>query len=340
MAVERIPSGTLIDVFLSPAKPGITKPEKQDHFDATLVDRVQVDIGQLPFLAVGTLWKNHRRLVQITGTDLVLPDIDISPDTVRLVDVGTVLSEVPKRWLIPPYDHAVDMRAMRSRCFAIEYRGDPHGILLPVTEAIRFYYAVSTDLAHIVFSGGFQLDLNHIINTDDFGIVPETERMYLKRRRWLSDADDWIIGRVLASSLAAAGVARVYGSLLQNSANAAPAFPECGLPFEGVTRWQARGVQISRGKGNGFRYLIHELLRCSAPFPFCELHVDADNNSDLADDPDKDLPEEEKRPAWATPSKIAKHDPDDELQSDLPPDADIGTVQILQPGDRFDDITG
>ncbi|WP_144406604.1 hypothetical protein [Xanthomonas oryzae] len=305
-----------------------------------MVERVQVDIGHLPFLTVGTLWKNHRQLAQVTGADLVLPDIEISIDTVRLIDVGTVLSEVPKRWLIPPYDHAVDKRAMRSRCLAIEYGGDPYGILLPVTEAIRFYYAVSTDLAHIVFSGGFQLDLSHIINTDDFGMVPGTERMYLKRRRWLSDADGWIIGRVLCSPQAAAGVACVYDSLLRHSANAVSAFPECGLPFEGATRWRARGVQISRGKGNGSRFLVHELLRCSAPFPFRELHVDADNDNSQAEDPEKDLPEVEKRLAWATPSKIAKHDPEDELQSDLPPDADIGTVQVLQPGDRFDDITG
>jgi hypothetical protein len=164
--------------------------------------------------------------------------------------------------------------------------------------------------------------------------------MYLKRRRWLSDRDGWIIGRVLESPLAAAGVARVYDSLLRNSANSAAAFPECGLPFEGVTRWQARGVWISRGKGKGFRFLIYELLRCSAPFPFRELHVDADNNGDPAEDPDKDLPEEEKRPAWASPSKVAKPDPNDELQSHLPPDANIGTVQILQVGDRFDDIAG
>lgn len=339
-AVERNASEALIDVFLSPAKAGIAKPEKQDHFEAGEAVRVQVGVGQLPFLGIGTLWKNRRRMMGTVGTELMLAGIRVSSETVRLVDAGTVLSEAPKRWLIPNYVHTIHGRAMRSKCFAIEYDGDPYGILLPVAEAIRFYYAVSTDLAHIVFSGGFQLDLDSIINTADFGMVPGTQRMYLKRRRWLSDADGWIIGRVLGNPQAASGVARVYDSLLQHSANAASAFPECGLPFEGATRWRARGVPISRGKDKGSRFLILELLRCSAPFPFRELHVDADNDNRRAEDPEQDLPEVEKQPAWRAPSKVAKLGSDDELQSGLPPDADIGTVQVLLPGDRFDDISG
>jgi hypothetical protein len=339
-SVERTASEALIDVFLSPTRSGILNPEKQDHFDTSAVERIQVGVGQLPFLAIGSLWRDRRRLVRVVGTTLILSDVVISPNTVMLVDAGKVLSENPKRWMIPNYVHAIHGRAMHSRCLAIEYEGDPYGIILPVAEAIRCYYATSTDLAHVVFSGGFHLDLNRIINTADFGIVPGTERMYIKRRRWLADADGWIIGRVLGSPLAAAGVARVYDSLLRSVANVTSAFPECGLPFEGRVQWRARGVRISRGNDQGCRFLIHELLRCSAPFPFRELHVDADNNSDPADDPEKDLPEEEKKLAWATPRKTAKHGPDDELQSDLPPDADIGTVQVLQLSDRFDDIAG
>lgn len=339
-AVERNASEALIDVFLSPAKAGIAKPEKQEHFESSEAVRVQVGIGQLPFLGIGTLWKNRRRMAGAVGAELMLPAVQVSSETVRLVDAGTVLSEDPKRWLIPNYVHTIHGRAMRSKCFAIEYDGDPYGILLPVAEAIRFYYAVSTDLAHIVFSGSFQLDLDSIINTADFGMVPGTERMYLKRRRWLSDADGWIIGRVLGSPQAASGVARVYDSLLQHSANAVSAFPECGLPFEGATRWLARGVPISRGKGSGSRFLILELLRCSAPFPFRELHVDADNDNRRAEDPEQDLPEVEKKPAWPGPSKVSKLGSDNELQSALPPDADIGTVQVLLPCDRFDDISG
>jgi hypothetical protein len=267
-AVERHASEALIDVFLSPGKAGIAKPEKQGHFEAGEAVKIQVGVGQLPFLAIGTLWKNRRRMMGTVGTELMLSGIQVSSETVRLVDAGTLLSEDPKRWMIPPFDHKIDSAARRSRCFAIEYDGDPYGILLPVAEAIRFYYAVSTDLAHIVFSGGFQLDLDSIINTADFGMVPGAERMYLKRRRWLSDADGWIIGRVLGSPQAASGVARVYDSLLQHSANAVSAFPECGLPFEGATRWQARGVPLFREKGTGSSFLILELLRCSAPFPF------------------------------------------------------------------------
>ena len=148
-----------------------------------------------------------------------------------------------------------------------------------------------------------------------------------------------MIGRVLEDPHAAAGVAHVYDSLLRDSANTKAAFPECGLPFEGETRWLARGIALPRS-GGGERWLIYELLRCSAPLPFRELHVIPDNDGRQAADPDDDLPEEEKRPAWASPRKTAKLDSDDELQSAVPPEANIGRVVIPLAGERFDDIIG
>lgn len=94
-AVERNASEALIDVFLSPAKAGITKPEKQDHFELSEAEMVRVGVGQLPFLAIGTLWKDRRRMMRTVGIELMLTDILISPETVRLVDAGTLLSKDP-----------------------------------------------------------------------------------------------------------------------------------------------------------------------------------------------------------------------------------------------------
>src|SRR5690606_2375671 len=122
-------------------------------------------------------------------------------------------------------------------------------------------------------------------------------------RQWLADDDGWVIGRILGDGHAHKGVTRIYDSLLKSTANRAAVFPECGLPFRGATDWSTRGIELPVD-GGGKRWLIHELLRCSAPFPFDELEVVRDNDGTRAD-PDTDVPEDEKRPAWSAPRRTA-----------------------------------
>ncbi|MDR1075241.1 MAG: hypothetical protein LBL59_02765 [Xanthomonadaceae bacterium] len=338
--VEQTSSEALIDVYLSPAKANVGVPQRQEDFEQ-VGERARVGVGQLPFLTVGSLWRDRHRLPRGVGVGKVFPDVQIASSAVQLIEAGAQFEVGPDepRWVIPPYKHRLDWRVRQSHCFAIEYGGDPYGILLPVVEAIRFYYAVSTDLAHIAFAGGFQLDLDSIVDTSEFfGIVPGTERMVLKRRKWLSDDDGWIIGRVLEEPLAAAGIARVYDSLLRDSANSRLAFPECGLPFEGATRWRVRGIPLRIKDGE--RWLIYELLSCSALLPFRELHILSDNDGRQAEDAEHDLPDNEKRPAWSGPRRVGKVDPDTEMQSAEPPEFDIGQVVIPLASERFEDIAG
>ncbi|PPU93327.1 hypothetical protein XalbCFBP2523_07625 [Xanthomonas albilineans] len=256
------------------------------------------------------------------------------------MEAGLVLSEDPKRWLIPHFAHQLPRLALTGHtpCFAIEYGGDPYGIVLPMIEAIRFYYAVSTDLAHAVFSGAFQLHLHTLIDTDVSGPLRDSNRMVVRLRQWLADDDGWVIGRILGDGHARAGVTRIYDSLLKSTANRAAVFPGCGLPFRGVTDWSTRGVDLPVD-GGGKRWLIHELLRCSAPFPFDELEVVRDNDGTQAD-PGTDLPEDEKRPAWSPPRRTAKLGADAEIQSDDQPEAQIDSIDISLASERFEALNG
>lgn len=335
-AVEQHPNEAKIDVYLSPAKPGIDAPRVLADFEGAGT-KIQVGAGQLPLLIIGTLWRRQRRLRQTMGQRINLRDVRITSDTVKLVDAGTRLAE--RRWLIPPFAHQLDKSAWLSQCLAIEHDGDPHRILLPVSEAIRFYYAVSSDLAHAVFGGAFRFHMDTLANPGLTGMLPGTKRMVVQLRQWLVNDDAWVIARVLEDRFAAAGVIRIYDSLLRITANTKPAFPECSLPFSGVTVWDTRGVSLP-GEAGAKRWLIHELQGCSASFPFEELEVVRDNDSRKAEDPDKDLPPEEKKPAWAGGSKVEKPKPGRQLQSDDPPDVDLASVGIPLASERFGFLHG
>lgn len=339
--VERAPAEARIDVHFSPARPGVAHPREQKQFDGDAATRVRIGVGLLPFLAIGSLWRDGCRLRQTAGSHRELPNVRIDPQAIGAAIAGTLLQEAPPRWLIPKFAHQFPKAAWFSPRFSIEYGGNPYGIVLPVIEAIRFYYAVSTDLAHIAFNGAFQLHLNGIVDVESSinGPLRGSDRMVLRLRQWLADDDGWVIGRVLADRHAREGVSRIYDSLLRNSANRAVSFPECGLPFRGTTTWSTRGVEIPVD-GGGKRWLIHELTGCTGPFPFEELEIVRDNDGRGADDPDAGLADDEKQPAWTPPRRSAKLDADAETQSDDAPQADIDPVRIPLASERFGALRG
>lgn len=334
-AVERSIPEALIEVFLSPVKKGIRWPRDQKHFEAEPL-KVRIGVGQLPFLSVGSLWRDGERTERFAGYPVEL-ELRVCSRTVRVIDAGEKLAE--GRWVVPPFAHRLPNFTLGSRCMAIDYQGDPYGVILPMAEAIRFYYAVSTDLAHVAFSGAFGLDRGTIIDPSSSGMLQDTDRMVLRLRQWLADDDGWVIGRLLADGRAEEGMARIYDSIVRSSANGKAAYPECALPFEGNALWRMRGVPLASRDNATTRWLIFELRSCSAPFPFGELEIVRDNDGRRAD-PETDLSDEEKQPAWSAPLKEPVLAAGSELQSQEPPESNVGAMKVPLAGERFESLIG
>lgn len=337
-AVDRNPnisSEPTITVALSPVRDGVSNPATISDVLSQEQMIVRVGIGQMPYLRVGSIWRNKRVLQEIAGKSLDLMEVNISPSTVNLIPIGSKIAD--KRRVVPPYLYSF-MGGLSAKCLAIHYNGDPYGIILPTTEAIRFYYAGSTDLAHIAFWGMYQHGLEKIINPELSGFPQDHQRCYLRLRRWLADEDAWTIGRVLQNPIAAQGARRIYDALIRDSANRQPGFPECDLPFSGTVQWKARVLPMPVN-GKPDRFLIFELLRCSAPFPFDELEVTRDNDGTKAP-PDTDIPEAEKRPGWAHGHpKVASVD-GGILQSEREPESNVARIPLPLAKECFDALNG
>lgn len=337
-AVDRNPnisSEPTITVALSPVREGASNPATTSDVLDHEQKLVRVGIGQMPYLRVGSMWRNKRVLLETAGKSLDLKEVTISPRTVNLIPVGSKIAD--KRRVVPPYLYSF-MGGLSAKCLAIHNNGDPYGIILPTAEAIRFYYAGSTDLAHIAFWGMYQHGLGKIINPELSGFPQDHHRCYLRLRRWLADDDAWTIGRVLQNPVAAQGARRIYDALMRDSVNRQLAFPECDLPFTGTVHWKARGLPL-RIDGKPDRFLIFELLRCSAPFPFDELEVTRDNDGRKAP-PETDIPKSEKRPAWAHGHTVANPQGDEMLQSRMEAENKDSHIQLLLANEQFDALNG
>jgi len=291
---------------------------------------VSIGIGQLPLLRIGSLWKKGKLILLRSGVEQVF-DLDIPKGVPSFYSATEI---VGKSSLVPFRDHRLMGYGKNSKCIALPYNGDPAGIIIPVLELIRFYYANSTRLSKAVFDGDFsQLPLS-IYDPKYTGLDGRIAAVC--RRQDVSDNDCWTIARVLNSQDAFNGARRVNDSLIRDFTNTRQANPESAFPFCGPTRLKVLSKRVGYAPA---RWLVLSLVSCSAPFPYEELQVIADNDGRQAA-PETDISDREKIPINRASHKPEGDDEPTFLQSGKEPDIPAFPKQLELAGDCFTALLG
>ena len=289
---DNVPTEPTIDVYLRPVS--VTDKTSIADFGWLNKERIccTIGVGQLPVLTIGSLWKNGKLLDYQVIVPSNLPNVNIAEDSVRLIEAG---HKDQTGYIInkAAFDIGGFKNGFSARCLAIESDGDPYSIIIPVAEVIRFYYAISTNLAKIAFLGSYETNFDQIIG-ERCGFDSKTKILIIHLRQWLYDNEGWVLGRILRDKNAQQGFFQIHRSLVKQSVGKYhQPMPETNFPFQGKTDWAARCLSFT--SGGKVRTLILELLRCTAPFPFSNLVVIRDNDGRQAS-PETDLPESNKRP--------------------------------------------
>ncbi|MEL0584763.1 MAG: hypothetical protein AAES65_07795 [Candidatus Thiodiazotropha sp. (ex. Lucinoma kazani)] len=295
---------------------------------------ISIGIGQLPGIELGSVWKNGVRQdihagIQNTQT------LNISPNTVTVIPANFRKQGKP---LIPITHYRYGSVGVSSQLLAVELDGDPHGFLIPMMELLRFYYAVSTKLSHVIFSGDFTHNLGAIINEERTDYLTEEKRYLLGLRQHLDDEDSWTIARILHSEHAWHGCTEVHNQLMKQSINNDLIHIKTHFPFEGCTDLRSRGKFIPTDEDGKWRFLALSLEHCSASFPFEKLTIIRDNDNSKAP-AETDIPDIDKKPAFPQ-QKTHDEYSDKELQSNQEPDKEQSIVTIPLPMDRFGALEG
>lgn len=289
---DNVPTEPTIDVYLRPVS--VTDKTSIADFGWLNKERIccTIGVGQLPVLTIGSLWKNGKLLDYQVIVPSNLPNVNIAEDSVHLIEAG---HKDQTGYIInkAAFDIGGFKNGLSARCLAIESDGDPYSIIIPVAEVIRFYYAISTNLAKIAFLGSYETNFDQIIG-ERCGFDSKTKILIIHLRQWLYDNEGWVLGRILRDKNAQQGFFQIHRSLVKQSVGKYhQPMPETNFPFQGKTDWAARCLSFT--SGGKVRTLILELLRCTAPFPFSNLVVIRDNDGRQAS-PETDLPESNKRP--------------------------------------------
>lgn len=246
---------------------------------------IEIGVGQLPFVSIGSIWKNGLIQSFKAGTEQTLYSVNIIDENIQIINGN---HQIDGKYLIPPNFYKLGIEGLNAKFIAIkDAKGDPFGILVPAIEVIRFYYALSTHLSHAVFSGAFKHNTESIINPANSGNINEESRCVLHLRKHITDEEGWIIGRILNSDFAFQGANQPYDDMLQNSINRKWMNVTSNFPFRGLTTLKARTKRICSITDNGWRTLILELESFTAPFPFDNTTFPRDNDNNTEADPNK-----------------------------------------------------
>ena len=249
--------------------------------------KIPVNIGLLPILRVGSLWIKGKLQNNNAVTDIAtLKNIEINANTVEIINSNYKIKYLDSSGreqeckLLLQKNFATDAKVPFS-CFKIQNENYKNGIIIPVIEIIRFYYACSTRLAHLTFSNPDE------ITKISYAIDNETDKVVIKLPQQYTDQEAFILARILTSNIALSGLFQIKNSLIKIGVNEQPTtLLSTNFPFINPTNLMIRGIKIVD------RFLVTEICSCSAPFP--DISVDR-NNDNRKGDKKTDIPDDKKK---------------------------------------------
>ena len=249
--------------------------------------KIPVNIGLLPILRVGSLWIKGKLQNNEAVTDIVtLKNIEINANTVEINNSNYKIKYLDSSGreqeckLLLQKNFATDAKVPFS-CFKIQNENYKNGIIIPVIEIIRFYYACSTRLAHLTFSNPEE------ITKISYAIDNETDKVVIKLPQQYTDQEAFILARILTSDIALSGFFQIKNSLIKIGVNEQPTtLLSTNFPFINSTNLMVRGIKIVD------RFLVTEICSCSAPFP--DISVDRSNDNRKGDKK-TDIPDDKKK---------------------------------------------
>ena len=155
-------SEPMIDVIISP----LSSKQVTIFDEYKLKFIAPVGVGLLPFLRIGSLWKNGRPCPEFLGTEESLYNVNISSETVSYFRTDSDDNPELGFNILPRWEYDFSDLGMFTQCVSVKMGDDPYAIIIPAIELIRFYYAGSTNLTSLTLFGAYENYLNQIINPD------------------------------------------------------------------------------------------------------------------------------------------------------------------------------
>ncbi len=235
---------------------------------------IEMSVATWPRLVIGRTFldavQQHRTaaLSQIVEVSLDVQEVTMHP--------LTVYDRYHGSYVIPPTDYRIRPELRRARVVVFE-RDASDGIgdlVVPCAELFRAYFGQIGIIAHLIISGVLvDAAADRIYDPARSSCIDGRAIIHLGK--YIPNHAAQIVARIAFSPVANAVALRIIKDTIASQHGDGlfdlVAFP----PFLGPTCWKVRGQPI--GTHTRPRFLVHQLLRCTAPLPFTSLVSYRDN---------------------------------------------------------------
>ena len=251
---------------------------------------VQVGLGSLPGLTIGGLWRDGEQLSTPSYPLRTLNYLRFDRDGMRLMRTGALLDDGPPRnYLIPPFIHPVHTKdALKTWCLVLAHAGNPHHLIIPVKELIRFYYCASTLTARTLLTTSHPDFMDVLMNMDESKQTDENSCV-VAMRSGMKPGDMRLCAALLTSSYALKATRYLYESVVSNLQQDGVATPKAYPPFLGEASLVVRGVPFNSVGQE--RFLVFRIESGTFPLAVGNIHTiryEQDEDAPVVDR--KDLP--------------------------------------------------
>lgn len=261
-------SEPLIELFIVPFKGIKTSNEilkRKDSYDHEQTRKINVGLSLLPFLHLGTFWKNGFQHRAIFNERLNFKNLQISEETTCIINAEDFASV--DKWKI--YFPSIE-NCLQTNFLQIDYpESDKGKLLIPCYEIIRFYFAGSSHLTRRIFTGGIRANPNALFDESQTSIDETTGNARIILRPQLLGTDRYAVARLAFSKTANDSAWDIYSGVVKNIAHNNRRIVEATFPFVGGTNLQTHGKWFK--KDDVWHFLVHFIGKCSYPLPWRQL---------------------------------------------------------------------
>ncbi|MDE1981592.1 MAG: hypothetical protein KGI81_04570 [Betaproteobacteria bacterium] len=233
----------------------------QDDFPYQKQTQIQVElpIGTLPVLGIGTLWHQGRNISDPPYDEAIFNVLSKKGQT-RLIKSGIATEK--GEFVIPFDSHHFHSLHTHSWCLAIKTE-ERATLIIPCQEIIRFYFGSSSGLLTRLARGPF--DPTKFWQSTN--IDHQSGHVHIDLAQGISGRSASDIARIAFDPHALRCAKLIPASLIASPEN--KRYPQAHLPFSGTSTLKVKGMRIGRPADN--RFLVFQILSCSYPFPFSSL---------------------------------------------------------------------
>lgn len=227
---------------------------------------VSFAVGDLPALAIGTLYRNGRPLTR-SKSPLKVEDFRLDFDRQQIVRLSVPPGEQEKP--APPelsrerllLEAVWDLMGP-SACVVLPLRDDPLGVSVSVPEVLRWCYGSSSRMLQSVLSG----ELAQVLNEVNAGAYREGQEVHLTLPPGFVEADAHTLAWLASDDHARERALTVDRSVMVNTGQVEKrpdlSFPSAVFPYSGRHTLTALGRWLPRGEAQP-RFLVHRVLSTS-----------------------------------------------------------------------------